>query len=131
MTFKKPVSVLVVIHTPTLDILLLERAQRPGFWQSVTGSQEDGEPLLETARREVAEETGIITPAQSGLPLLQNLVGIAATGFRVDTAISGIAAVQSVLSASLGTWNWLGLVALGVGVMLGMNAVLPGRNNYF
>ena len=75
--------------------------------------------------------TGIITPAQSGLPLLQDLVGIAATGFRVDTAISGIAAVQSVLSASLGTWNWLGLVALGVGVMLGMNAVLPGRNNYF
>lgn len=63
MTFKKPVSVLVVIHTPALEILLLERAQRPGFWQSVTGSQEDGEPLLETARREVQEETGIVAPA--------------------------------------------------------------------
>lgn len=59
MKFKKPVSVLVVIHTPPLEILLLERARHPGFWQSVTGSQEDDEPLLETARREVREETGI------------------------------------------------------------------------
>ena len=63
MKFKKPVSVLVVIHTPALDILLLERAQHPGFWQSVTGSQEDDEPLLETARREVHEETGIAASA--------------------------------------------------------------------
>ncbi len=60
---KKPVSVLVVIHTPALDVLLLERATHPGYWQSVTGSQEDDEPLLATARREVAEETGIIAPA--------------------------------------------------------------------
>ncbi len=59
MHYKKPVSVLVVIHTPALDVLLLERARHPGFWQSVTGSQEDDEPLLETARREVREETGI------------------------------------------------------------------------
>jgi len=59
MEFKKPVSVLVVIHTPKLEVLLLERARHPGFWQSVTGSQEDDEPLLETARREVREETGI------------------------------------------------------------------------
>lgn len=59
MSYKKPVSVLVVIHTPALDVLLLERALHPGFWQSVTGSQEDDEPLLETARREVREETGI------------------------------------------------------------------------
>ena len=56
---KKPVSVLVLIHTPALEVLLLERAARPGFWQSVTGSQEDGESLLGTAVREVAEETGI------------------------------------------------------------------------
>ncbi|MFZ2628108.1 MAG: dihydroneopterin triphosphate diphosphatase [Rugosibacter sp.] len=63
MKFKKPVSVLVVIHTPALDILLLERAQHPGFWQSVTGSQEEDEPLPETARREVQEETGIAAPA--------------------------------------------------------------------
>jgi len=63
MKFKKPVSVLVVIHTPALDILLLERAQHPGFWQSVTGSQEENESLLETACREVQEETGIAAPA--------------------------------------------------------------------
>ena len=59
MSHKKPVSVLVLIHTPDLRILLLERATLPGFWQSVTGSQEDGESLLETALREVREETGI------------------------------------------------------------------------
>jgi dATP pyrophosphohydrolase len=56
---KKPVSVLVLIHTPDLEVLLLERAAHPGFWQSVTGSQEDDESLLGTAVREVAEETGI------------------------------------------------------------------------
>ena len=59
MIYKKPVSVLVEIHTPELYVLLLERARHPGFWQSVTGSQEDDESLLETARREVLEETGI------------------------------------------------------------------------
>ena len=56
---KKPVSVLVLIHTPALEVLLLERAAHPGFWQSVTGSQEGDESLLGTAIREVAEETGI------------------------------------------------------------------------
>ena len=60
--FKRPVSVLVIIYTAALDVLLLERAGHPGYWQSVTGSQEDGESLIETARREVAEETGIIAP---------------------------------------------------------------------
>lgn len=56
---KIPVSVLVVIHTPDGQVLLLERADHPGWWQSVTGSQEAGESLLETAVREVAEETGL------------------------------------------------------------------------
>lgn len=59
---KQPVSVLVVIHTSELDVLLLERAAHPGFWQSVTGSREDDEPLIVTAQREVAEETGITRP---------------------------------------------------------------------
>ena len=59
MTHKIPVSTLVVIYTPELDVLLLERADHPGFWQSVTGSQDAGETLADTAAREVAEETGI------------------------------------------------------------------------
>lgn len=57
--WKRPVSVLVVIHTCDLEVLLLERASHPGYWQSVTGSLEDGEALAQTACREVAEETGI------------------------------------------------------------------------
>lgn len=65
MTYKRPVSVLVVIHTPALDVLLLERALHAGYWQSVTGSQETGETLIETARREVAEETGITAPLEA------------------------------------------------------------------
>ncbi len=57
---KIPQSVLVVIHTPALEVLLLERTDPPGFWQSVTGSKDaEDEPWAETARREVREETGI------------------------------------------------------------------------
>jgi dATP pyrophosphohydrolase len=56
---KIPISVLVVIHTPQLEVLLLERADHPGFWQSVTGSQSEGETLEQTAVRELAEETGL------------------------------------------------------------------------
>jgi dihydroneopterin triphosphate diphosphatase len=63
VSFKTPVSVLVVIHTPALDVLLLERAAHPGFWQSVTGSLEIGESPMEAAVREVAEETGIVCTA--------------------------------------------------------------------
>mgnify|MGYP000846113631 FL=1 len=62
---KQPISVLVVIHTPALDVLLLERAAHPGFWQSVTGSREEDEALIDTARREVFEETGIDAPRQA------------------------------------------------------------------
>lgn len=57
---KIPVSTLVVVHTPALEVLLIERADRPGYWQSVTGSQDPGETLPETAAREVGEETGIV-----------------------------------------------------------------------
>ena len=58
--FKIPRSVLVVVHTAALEVLLLERADAPGFWQSVTGSRDhDAESDEQTCRREVAEETGI------------------------------------------------------------------------
>jgi dATP pyrophosphohydrolase len=59
MKYKIPVSVLVVVYTPGLEVLLLERADKPGFWQSVTGSQESGETLEATAIRELQEETGL------------------------------------------------------------------------
>jgi dATP pyrophosphohydrolase len=49
----------VCIHTPDLQVLLLERADRPGFWQSVTGSQDEGESLRATAERELREETSL------------------------------------------------------------------------
>ena len=58
--FKIPESVLVVIHTPGLEVLLIERADHPGFWQCVTGSRDTpGEPFWQTALREVQEETAI------------------------------------------------------------------------
>jgi dATP pyrophosphohydrolase len=56
---KTPVSVLVVIHTADGQVLLMERADAPGLWQSVTGSQDPGETLEQTAIREVREETGL------------------------------------------------------------------------
>src|SRR5574343_585218 len=58
---KIPESVLVVIHTPALDVLLIERADAPGYWQSVTGSKDRlDEPPREVCIREVFEETGIV-----------------------------------------------------------------------
>lgn len=58
---KIPQSVLVVIHTPQLEVLLLERADSPGYWQSVTGSKDsEDEDWAATARREVFEETGLV-----------------------------------------------------------------------
>ncbi len=64
-TFKLPVSVLVVIHTPALEVLLIRRADHAEFWQSVTGSVDSEDvDLLHTAAREVLEETGLaVRPA--------------------------------------------------------------------
>jgi dATP pyrophosphohydrolase len=60
MNYKLPRSVLVLVHTREREVLLLERALRPGFWQSVTGSIEQmEEPLARAAARELEEETGI------------------------------------------------------------------------
>jgi dihydroneopterin triphosphate diphosphatase len=70
--FKIPESVLVVIHTTALDVLLINRADAPNYWQSVTGSKDAvDEPLVETAAREVFEETGIACGA--GTPLAAGL----------------------------------------------------------
>ncbi|BCK87146.1 dihydroneopterin triphosphate diphosphatase [Sideroxyarcus emersonii] len=57
--YKQPISALIVIHTRALEVLLLERADSPGYWQSVTGSRDGEESLRETAIREVGEETGL------------------------------------------------------------------------
>jgi len=70
--WKIPESVLVVIHTPALEVLLIERADTPGYWQSVTGSKDaEDEPLALTAAREVQEETGF--DARPGTPLVAGL----------------------------------------------------------
>lgn len=74
-SFKTPVSVLVVIYTRDRQVLLIERADHPGWWQSVTGSQERGEALMETAARELFEETGL--PAD----------GLADWGYHTDYEI--------------------------------------------
>ena len=64
-SFKIPESVLVVIHTSECDVLLIERADHPGFWQSVTGSKDSQRELIvDTAVREVFEETGIQAEAR-------------------------------------------------------------------
>lgn len=58
--YKIPQSVLVVVHTPAADVLLIRRADAEDFWQSVTGSKESpDEDYAATAAREVLEETGI------------------------------------------------------------------------
>ena len=64
--YKQPVSVLVIVHTSSLHVLLLERADFPDHWQSVTGSRDEDEELPDTARRELLEETGIDADAFGG-----------------------------------------------------------------
>jgi dATP pyrophosphohydrolase len=65
--YKIPISTLVVVYTPDLEVLLIERVDFPEHWQSVTGSQEPDETLAQTARRELMEETGIDADAYGGV----------------------------------------------------------------
>ncbi len=67
MPYKQPISVLVLVHTTDLRVLLLERADFPDHWQSVTGSRDDDEALATTAARELAEETGIDAARHGGV----------------------------------------------------------------
>lgn len=62
--FRRPVSVLIVVHTAAGDVLLLRRAQPFEFWQSVTGSLGEGELHADAAARELAEETGLTNEGQ-------------------------------------------------------------------
>lgn len=57
--FKTPISALVLIHTNDLQVLIMERADKLGYWQSVTGSLELGETPRQAAIRELHEETGL------------------------------------------------------------------------
>lgn len=57
--FKTPISALILIHTVDLQVLIMERADKAGYWQSVTGSLENGETPLHASIREVHEETGL------------------------------------------------------------------------
>ena len=66
-SYKQPVSVLVIVYTRELDVLLMERADFPEHWQSVTGSIDPGEALEHAAARELAEETGIDAAAYGGV----------------------------------------------------------------
>lgn len=64
---KIPRSVLVIAVTPAREVLLIERADFAGFWQSVTGSQEEGESWADTAARELMEETGFDAALYGGV----------------------------------------------------------------
>lgn len=64
---KIPRSVLVIMYTPGRDTLLIERSDYPGFWQSVTGSQDEGESFAQTAVRELHEETGFDAAQYGGV----------------------------------------------------------------
>ena len=57
--YKRPVSVLVVIHHQHRQFLMLQRVDNPEFWQSVTGSLEADEVPIDAAVRELCEETGL------------------------------------------------------------------------
>lgn len=52
----------------TVRFAIFHRSDRD-IWQPVAGGGEDGESILETAVRETAEESGIIRPSDTFVPL--------------------------------------------------------------
>jgi len=112
---KIPQSVLVVIHTPQLDVLVIERADRPGFWQSVTGSKDRlDEPFALTAAREVEEETGIVvgTPEVPADALVD-------WGIEIDYEIYPVWRHRYAPGITRNTEHWFSLrVPRGIGVTL-------------
>jgi dATP pyrophosphohydrolase len=104
-TPKIPESVLVVIHTPALDVLIIERADRAGFWQSVTGSKDMlDEPLVETAAREVAEETGIMV-GSAGVPR----EALFDWGYQIEYEIYPVWRHRYAEGVTLNTEHWFSL----------------------
>lgn len=57
--YRIPQSALTVVYNQSGQVLVMQRNDDPKFWQSVTGTLEQGERPIETAVREVLEETGI------------------------------------------------------------------------
>lgn len=86
--FKLPESVLVVVHTLGGDVLLLERIQPPGWWQSVTGSLEPGEAPRDAAVRELAEETGLAADGLVDLGLSQRFAILPAWRHRFAPGVT-------------------------------------------
>lgn len=88
--YRRPESVLVVVYVSSQQLLLLQRVNPQGYWQSVTGSLEWGESAAECAQRELREETGLDAfPVNTGwvnqfeiLPQWQDRY---AAGVRVNT----------------------------------------------
>ncbi|STJ19122.1 dATP pyrophosphohydrolase [Escherichia coli] len=66
---------MVIYAQDTKRVLMLQRRDDPDFWQSVTGSVEEGETAPQAAMREVKEEVTIDVVAEQ-----LTLIGLSAHG---------------------------------------------------
>jgi len=57
--YRIPESALTIVYNQSGQVLVMQRNDDPEFWQSVTGTLEQDESPMETASREVLEETSI------------------------------------------------------------------------